>query len=168
MKHLPETTPTRLNSGFSRVPDIGEFAWNFTEMAPADCPKIVTLSGSPPKFPILSCTHSSAIFWSRTPIFPVNVYRLKRNRTLTSNDIILQRQKAESAKSVIDNNEDNIGSWAEVFPGVPVWMPISSERASMDPNENRLRVSLVILTCRVHINVQTVLALRQAPALEWL
>ncbi|CBY16055.1 unnamed protein product [Oikopleura dioica] len=33
--------------------------------------------------------------------------------------------------------------WAEVFPGVPVWMPISSERASMDPNENRLRVSLI-------------------------
>lgn len=34
---------------------------------PADSPKTVTLPGSPPNAPMLSCTHSSAATWSRRP-----------------------------------------------------------------------------------------------------
>ena len=40
-----------------------------TLIAPADSPKIVTLSGSPPKAAMLSRTHSSAAIWSRRPRF---------------------------------------------------------------------------------------------------
>ena len=39
----------------------------FTLHDPADSPKIVTRSGSPPKAAMLSRTHSSAATWSRTP-----------------------------------------------------------------------------------------------------
>ena len=41
-----------------------------TLMPPADSPKIVTRSGSPPNAAMLSRTHSSASTWSRIPAFP--------------------------------------------------------------------------------------------------
>ena len=40
-----------------------------TEKAPADSPKMVTLSFEPPKAWMLFCTHSSAKRWSRKPRF---------------------------------------------------------------------------------------------------
>ena len=36
---------------------------------PADSPKMVTLSGSPPNPPMFSCTHFRAIIWSMSPRF---------------------------------------------------------------------------------------------------
>ena len=51
-----------------------------TEMAPADSPKIVTLSGSPPNAAMLSCTQRSAASWSRSPRFP------SRGRSGVAND----------------------------------------------------------------------------------
>ena len=39
----------------------------FTLQEPADSPKIVTRSGSPPNAAMLSRTHSSAAIWSSTP-----------------------------------------------------------------------------------------------------
>ena len=44
-------------------------AWP-TLIAPADSPKIVTRSGSPPNAATLSRTHSSAATWSRMPALP--------------------------------------------------------------------------------------------------
>ena len=41
-----------------------------TLMAPADSPKAVTSSGSPPKAAMLSRTHSRARTWSRIPLLP--------------------------------------------------------------------------------------------------
>ena len=41
------------------------------EMAPADSPKTVILSGSPLKLAIFSLTHLIALCWSRNPQFPV-------------------------------------------------------------------------------------------------
>lgn len=38
-----------------------------TEPAPADSPKIVTWSGSPPNAAMLSCTQASAAIWSSRP-----------------------------------------------------------------------------------------------------
>ena len=43
----------------------GEATRVFTEPPPADSPKMVTLSGSPPKAAMLSRTHFSAAIWSR-------------------------------------------------------------------------------------------------------
>jgi hypothetical protein len=42
----------------------GEARSRLTDMAPADCPKIVTRVGSPPKAPILALTQRSAAIWS--------------------------------------------------------------------------------------------------------
>ena len=44
-----------------------------TEVPPADCPAIVTLSGSPPKAAMFCWTHSSAATWSRSPRFDSKV-----------------------------------------------------------------------------------------------
>src|SRR6266540_4171257 len=41
---------------------------------PRDCPKIITLPGSPPKFAMLSCTHSSAATKSRLPTLAALAY----------------------------------------------------------------------------------------------
>ena len=48
------------------------FASGMTEsdIAPADSPKIVTISGSPPKNEIRSWIHSSACIWSTMPFIP--------------------------------------------------------------------------------------------------
>ena len=43
-------------------------AWStHTDHEPADCPKIVTLPGSPPNAATLSRTHWSVATWSRMP-----------------------------------------------------------------------------------------------------
>lgn len=41
-----------------------------TLIAPADWPNSVTLSGSPPKVSMFSCTHRRAAIWSSSPQFP--------------------------------------------------------------------------------------------------
>lgn len=41
-----------------------------THIAPADWPNSVTLSGSPPKAWMFSCTHRRAAIWSSNPQFP--------------------------------------------------------------------------------------------------
>ena len=45
----------------------GEAIRALTEKEPADSPKMVTLSGSPPKSAMLLFTHVSAANWSRSP-----------------------------------------------------------------------------------------------------
>ncbi len=44
--------------------DSGEVNSAATAVPPADSPNTVTLSGSPPKFAMLSCTQRSAATWS--------------------------------------------------------------------------------------------------------
>ena len=46
-----------------------------TLMPPADSPKMVTFSGSPPKAAMFSRTHSSAATWSSMPSLPVDGMR---------------------------------------------------------------------------------------------
>jgi hypothetical protein len=45
----------------------GEAIWALTEMEPADSPKMVTLSGSPPKAAMFFWTQARAAVWSRRP-----------------------------------------------------------------------------------------------------
>ena len=45
----------------------GDTTWKQTSKEPADSPKMVTLSGSPPNAEMLARTHSSAARWSRRP-----------------------------------------------------------------------------------------------------
>ena len=46
---------------------LGMVSSTLTLVPPADSPKMVTLSGSPPKAAMLSFTHCSAMAWSRKP-----------------------------------------------------------------------------------------------------
>ncbi len=52
---------------WKRPRDIGETRCASTAPPPADSPKIVTRSGSPPNAAMLRCTHCSAASWSRYP-----------------------------------------------------------------------------------------------------
>ena len=45
---------------------------------PADCPKAVTLAGSPPNAPMLRCTQRKASSWSSSPRFPGRPLRVAR------------------------------------------------------------------------------------------
>jgi hypothetical protein len=53
----------------------GDVISALTDMPPADCPKIVTLSGSPPNSAMLSRIHSRAATWSSSPKFATSPSR---------------------------------------------------------------------------------------------
>ena len=46
------------------------FTWKLTLAPPADSPKMVTLSGSPPNERMFLCTQAMAACWSHRPKFP--------------------------------------------------------------------------------------------------
>ena len=50
--------------------DLGEMICKDTLKPPADSPKTVIESESPPKYAIFSWTHSKAKLWSLNPAFP--------------------------------------------------------------------------------------------------
>lgn len=76
-----ETGCRAIAHGFKTDPDWVMARWksprerglsirNWTEAPPALSPKMVTLSGSPPKVATFRLTHRNASTWSRKPLFP--------------------------------------------------------------------------------------------------
>ena len=63
LNSVPLSPIARTKSPFAS----GEATSALTEAEPADSPKIVTLSGSPPKAAMLRFTHWSAAIWSMSP-----------------------------------------------------------------------------------------------------
>ena len=58
----------------------GDVMWYATLAAPAECPIKVMLRGSPPNSSIFSRTHSSAMYWSSKPKFPLaSVFSRQKN-----------------------------------------------------------------------------------------
>ena len=67
---------------------------------PADSPKIVTSSGSPPNAAMLSRTHSSAATWSRMPALPEPANSVAED--------LVEVQEAERAEPVVDGHDDDV------------------------------------------------------------
>ena len=59
--------PVEVDGWTNLMRDMGEAMWKLTENDPADSPKMVMLSGSPPKAEMLRLTHWMAAFWSIRP-----------------------------------------------------------------------------------------------------
>ena len=82
-----------------------------TLIAPADSPKIVTWSGSPPNAAMLSRTHSSAAIWSRMPALPGPS---KPGRRRSS-----RCRKPNDAEPVVDRHDDDVAVRREARAVVP-------------------------------------------------
>jgi TonB family protein len=90
-------------------------------IAPADCPKTVTLPGSPPNAAIFSCTNVIATAWSSRPQLPTR-----------SPDWSLQRICIDSDRHLFVGSLDQRSEFEIASPG---WRPVVS-------HDNRFRVHL--------------------------
>ena len=77
-----------------------------TLAAPADSPKTVTRSGSPPNAAMQSRTHSSAAIWSRMPALPEPGERAVEE--------VGEVQETERAEAVVDRDDDDVAVHREL------------------------------------------------------
>ena len=117
--------------------------------APADSPKIVTSSGSPPNAAMLSRTHSSAATWSSRPALP--------EPCELGAEQVGEVQEAERPEPVVDRDDDDVAVLHERVPSYHGVSPAPEhERAAVDPHHHR--PPRVVARGRPHVEVEAVLA----------
>ena len=128
--------------------DAGDARWPHTEKPPADSPKMVTLSGSPPNARCSRRTHSSPAAWSEAVVAEGAVVALVGER--------LVAQEPERPEPVVHVHHDHT-SGRQVVADVELLMRRARRKpAAVDPEHDRQTLGVV---GRPHADRETVVHL---------